>query len=156
MSDTSRETTTDRNATDRTATDREHNTGRTTHGSNRGKWLSGITSLIGLWIAASPFLYEVTDAMMWNNVLTGAGIFLIAGYNYYRITKGHTSSTGAMSLVMLLGLWALLSPFIMEIGADAEALRMSNIVSGLLTAALAGYVAYAARRMRAGTAAGTR
>lgn len=144
MSDASRETTTDRSTTDRSAM----------RGTDRGKWLSGVAALIGLWIAASPFVYGVAQAMMWNNVLTGAAIFLIAGYNYYRITKGHTSNTGAMSLVVLLGLWALLSPFLMAVGSNA--LTMSNIVSGLVTAGIAAYVAYAARRMRAGAAAGTR
>ena len=43
------------------------------------KWLSGIASLIGLWILISPFAFEATAAALWNNVLVRAAIFRVAG-----------------------------------------------------------------------------
>ena len=146
MSDANRETTTDR-TTERTAE-------RAARGSEMTKWLSGIASLVGLWIAVSPFVYEVTATARWNDLLVGAGIFLIAGYNFYRRTKGYATNVGAMSLVALLGLWTLLSPFVIEM--DSEAMTWSNVVSGLVAALLAAYVAYAGRDLRSGTAAETR
>ncbi len=128
------------------------------------KWLSGIVSLIGLWVAISPFVYEVMESMLWNNVLVGAAIFLLAGYNYYRIVSSHPTSTGVMSLVALLGLWILVAPFALEgtvamegLDVASDGLVWSNVVSGVLTAIFAAYIAYAAgSEMRAGTAAGTR
>ncbi|MDS0477614.1 SPW repeat protein [Natrinema sp. 1APR25-10V2] len=128
------------------------------------KWLSGFVSVIGLWIAVSPFLYSQDPAMFWNNVLIGAAIFLLAGYNYYRISSGHPTSTGVMSLVALLALWIVVSQWAIDGQFAIEALEVagigliwSNIVSGLVAAALAAYIAYAGGRdVRTGTAAGTR
>ncbi|WIV66531.1 SPW repeat domain-containing protein [Natrialbaceae archaeon AArc-T1-2] len=116
------------------------------------KWLSGIASLVGLWILVSPFVYAATDAGLWNNVIIGAAIFLIAGYNYYRIVNDYPTSVGAMSLVALLALWTIAAPFTFEIGVDA--LLWSNVVAGLLGLIFAGYVAYTGRRIRAGAPAG--
>ncbi|RQG89826.1 hypothetical protein EA462_07355 [Natrarchaeobius halalkaliphilus] len=128
------------------------------------KWLSGIVSLIGLWIAASPFVYEAVVAFTWNNVVIGGAIFLLAGYNYYRIVTDHPTSTSVMSLVALLALWTLVAPFALEgqfamegLEVAASALVWSNVVFGIIAAAMAAYIAYAGGRgVRAGTAAGTR
>ena len=127
------------------------------------KWLSGIISLIGLWIAVSPFVYEAMASLLWNNVIVGAAIFLLAGYNYYRIVTDHPTSVGVMSLVALLGLWILVAPFAIEgqiavegLEAAAEGLVWSSVVAGILTTVLAAYVAYAARGdVRTGAPAGT-
>ncbi|USZ70229.1 SPW repeat protein [Natronosalvus halobius] len=131
---------------------------RTTRTATRGnasgqKWLSGLVSLIGIWIAVSPFVYGTAETATWNNVLVGASIFLLAGYNYYRIQTAHPSSTPAMSLVAILGLWVLLSPFVLAYGTDTGGASWSTIVSGALTALLAGYVAYAGGRTPTGAGA---
>lgn len=127
------------------------------------KWLSGLVSLIGLWMAVSPVFYEQAASVLWNNMLIGAAIFLLAGYNYYRISDGHSTSTGVMSLVALLALWMGVSHF--AIGGEfamsglevaGQGLAWSNVVSGLIAAALSAYIAYTAgREVPRGTAAGT-
>ena len=128
------------------------------------KWLSGFVSLIGFWIAVSPTIYETAASITWNNTLVGGAIFLLAGYNYYRISNGSPTSTGVMSLVALLALWTVVAPFAFEgriamSGLDVAQLGLvsSNVVSGILMAALAAYIAYAGgSEVRTGTAAGTR
>lgn len=131
------------------------------------KWLSGIVSLIGLWVLISPFVYEAAASTLWNNVIVGGAVFLLAGYNYYRIVTGHPTSTGVMSLVVLLGLWTIVAPFAFAgefavgavAGADvaAEGLVWSNVVVGALGALIAAYVAYAAgREAPAGAPVGAR
>ncbi|PCR92588.1 SPW repeat protein [Natrinema ejinorense] len=128
------------------------------------KWLSGVVSLIGLWLAVSPFIYEAAQSMLWNNLLIGGAIFLLAGYNYYRITNGYATSAGVMSLVALLALWMMVSQFAIDgqfamdgLEAASQGLAWSNVVSGLLGAALSAYIAYTAGRdVPRGTAAGTR
>ena len=117
------------------------------------KWLSGFVPLIGLWIAVSPFVYGPAASMLWNNLLVGGAIFLLAGYNYYRLATAHPSSTGVMSLVALLGLWAFLSQWAIGgevamsgLEAASTGLIWSNIVSGLVAAALSAYVAYTGGR----------
>lgn len=115
------------------------------------KILSGIASLIGLWIVASPFVLESTATATWNNVIAGAAIFLLAGYNVYRMTNDWYANVAVASLVALMGLWALASPFLLEMGSDA--LLWSTAISGLVVAALAAYNAYA--NQSADTRAGT-
>lgn len=110
------------------------------------RWVSGLVSLIGLWIAVSPFLFDTTATALWNNVVVGLAIFLIAGYNYYRMARNHVASTGSASLVALLGLWALAAPFVIEF--ETETLAWSNVVAGILVALIAAYNAYASRRAR--------
>ncbi|WP_049923121.1 SPW repeat protein [Halopiger djelfimassiliensis] len=127
------------------------------------KWLSGIVSVIGLWIAVSPFVYETAMSITWNNLLVGGAVFLLAGYNYYRIITAHPTSTAVMSLVALLALWTLVSPFAIAgriamegLEVAAQGLVWSNVVSGLIAAVLAAYIAYAAgRAVRTGAPAGT-
>ncbi len=121
--------------------------GANAHGSDALMWISGIVSLLGLWIAASPFVYDTTVTALWNNLLIGAAVFLIAGYNYYRYTDGLPTSVGAMSLVAILGVWTLATPFVVEMVSDAA--FWSNVITGLLIALLAGYVAYAGRSVEA-------
>lgn len=49
------------------------------------KWVSAVVALVGLWVLASPFVYEATRTALWNDVVVGAAIVLLAGYNYYRV-----------------------------------------------------------------------
>lgn len=126
------------------------------------RWLSGFVALIGLWLAVAPFLYEATQAMLWNNLLVGGAIFLLAGYNYYRLANGYRTSVGVLSLVALLALWIAVSEFTVGNGfattgleVTGDAMLWNNAVAGLMAAVLSGYVAYAARKpVPTGTAAG--
>src|SRR6056297_1037338 len=132
-------------------------------GSDGEKWLSGFVSLIGLWIALSPFVYGPAASMLWNDLLVGGAIFLLAGYNYYRLTNADATSTGVMSLVALLGLWVFISQwaiggeFAMSgLEAASTGLIWSNILSGLVAAGLSAYIAYTGgREVPRGTAAQT-
>lgn len=107
------------------------------------KWVSGIVSLIGLWIFASPFLFETSNFSFWNNLVVGAAIFLIAGFTFYQLSNGMYASVGVLSLVVLLGLWTIVAPFVVDF--DTGALELSNIAAGFAVAILAGYEAYANR-----------
>ena len=149
-----------------TTDDRDPATGTTREqGEPEGqKWLSGIVSVIGLWIALSPAVYETTASIEWNNVLVGGAIFLLAGYNFYRIVNAYPTSTGVMSLVALLALWTLAAPFAIEgsvamsdLEVAQRGLVWSNVVCGIAMAAAAAYIAYAAgAEVPTGTATGTR
>jgi hypothetical protein len=146
-------------ATDDPTTDESHTRGRGEPAGQR--WLSGIVSLIGLWLAVSPLVYETGESVLWNNLLIGGAIVVLAGYNYYRISNGHSTSTGVVSLAALLALWLAVSHWVIAgqfaLGGLEEAstgLLWSNVVSGLVVAALSAYIAYAGDRemsMRAAT-----
>ncbi|SIR80839.1 SPW repeat-containing protein [Haladaptatus litoreus] len=131
---------------------RERTTRTTDTDTSNLKWLSGFVSLVGAWIFISSFIYPAMSiTSYWNNIIIGAAIFLVAGYNYYRMTKGLTASIGSSSFVALLGLWMILVPFVMTVGAAF----WSDIISGAIVAVIAGYNAYAGREARAGAPAGT-
>ncbi|WP_227377048.1 SPW repeat domain-containing protein [Haladaptatus halobius] len=131
---------------------REQTTRRTDTGESNLRWLSGFVSLVGAWIFISAFVYPTMSvASYWNNLIIGAAIFLVAGYNYYRMSKGLSASVGSSSFVALLGLWMILVPFVMAVG---EAF-WSDVISGVIVAVVAGYNAYAGRGTRTGATAGT-
>ncbi|WP_433631433.1 SPW repeat protein [Halomicrococcus sp. NG-SE-24] len=128
-------------------TERRRTTEQTTADSNL-KWLSGFVSLVGAWIFVSAFVYDTMSTVSyWNNVIVGLAIFLIAGYNYYRMTNGYEVSVGSAGFVALLGLWMILVPFVI---ADIGAAFWSDVISGIVVAGIAGYNAYAGREMRTG------
>lgn len=145
MSDT--QATPSDDGTDRTdRTDRRDRADRTDDGydtldTDMMQWVSALAALVGLWVVASPFIYEATDAAYWNNTLVGTGIFLLAGYNFVRMSRDRLALVGVAALVILLGLWVAASPFVIEMGSND--LELSTIASGLVIAALAAYNAYA-------------
>ena len=111
--------------------------------------ISGAAALIGLLLLASPFVFVATDTALWNHVIVGAAIFLLAGFNYYRVSNGMTSLMSAIGLIVLLGAWTIIAPFAFEIGSTE--LFWSTIVIGVLTLILGGSIATSERRLRAGT-----
>lgn len=158
-SDTIRERT-DRRGTDRSewagAADRDRDERGIGQGADQGalRWLSGVVSLVGLWLAASAFVYETTTAALWNNAVVGAAIFLLAGYGFYRLARDRRPDVGSTGLAALLGLWAVIAPFLLSYPSDA--LVWSTVASGVAVAVLSGYNAYESRRSTATGTTGSR
>ncbi|WP_336344674.1 SPW repeat protein [Halalkalicoccus ordinarius] len=105
------------------------------------QWLSAIVALVGLYLVASPFIFEATETAIWNDRLVGTAIFLLGGYNFYRLSKDQLGRSSIASLAALLGLWALISPYVIEMGSTE--LARSTVISGLIIAVLSAYSAYA-------------
>lgn len=133
MSNTKNESETDRH--------QQENRSRDTLNTDAMKWLSALVALIGLFLVASPFIFEATETAVWNNSLVGTAIFALAGYNFIRLSKDRLASVGVASLITLLGLWALASPYFIEMGSDE--LANATMISGLLVALFSAYNAYA-------------
>ena len=106
--------------------------------------LSGVTALLGAIIIAVPFLFVATETAVWNNVIVGAAILILAGFNFWRLSANRASYAGVAALVTLLGIWALIAPFIIEMGS--EALLWTTAIAGILVAAMAGYHTYTVQR----------
>ena len=123
--------------------DRTTETGRrrNTLNTDTMQWVSAIVALAGLGLVAYPFMFEATEQAIWNDTLVGTAIFLTAGYNFYRLSKDRLASVGVASLATLLGLWALVSPAIIEMGSSE--LAATTAAGGLIAAALSAYNAYA-------------
>ncbi|OIB55503.1 SPW repeat domain-containing protein [Natrialba sp. SSL1] len=128
-----------------TPTDTESTSGteatRDTLNTDTMQWVSAIVALAGLGLIAYPFMFESTEAAIWNDTMTGTAVFLLAGYNFYRLTKDRLANVAVASLATLLGLWALVSPAVIEMGSNE--LAMTTAGGGLLIAVLSAYSAYA-------------
>lgn len=145
MSDT-RDTETDR------VTETDHT--RRTINTDAMQWLSALVALIGLYLVASPFVFEATEAAMWNDTLVGTAIFALAGYNFVRLWRDQLANVGAASLAAVLGLWMVVVPAFLEMGSDE--LATGTAVSGLLVALLSAYSAYANNKADVPERTGTR
>lgn len=117
---------------------------RDTLNTDMMKWVSAIVALAGLGLIAYPLMFEATEVAFWNDIIVGAAIFLFAGYNFVRLRRDRLASVGAASLTTLLGLWALASPAVMEMGSSELAITTAG--GGLLAAVLSAYNAYANRK----------
>ncbi|WP_121742084.1 SPW repeat protein [Natronorubrum halophilum] len=122
-------------------TDRDDERNRDTLNTDTMQWVSALVALVGLYLVASPFIFEATDAATWNDTLVGTGIFLLGGYNFYRMSRDRLASVGVASLAILLGLWAVVSPYVIDMGSSE--LATGTTISGVVVALLAAYNAYA-------------
>ena len=136
----------------RTATERADH--RNTLNTDTMQWLSALVALIGLYVVASPFIFDATEQAIWNDTLVGTGIFLLAGYNFVRLSRDRLASDGVASLAVLLGLWLLVSPGVIEMGSNT--LATGTAASGLATAVLSAYNAYANKKADAPDRVGAR
>ena len=121
--------------------------------TERGKGLSAIVALLGLWMIVESILFDLVAAQFWNDLIVGVLLLAVGGYNYYRRADEDLGSVAAASVAAVLGLWLIAAPFLF--GADVGFTEAANdlafwndIVVGLLALALGAYSAYAARDQR--------
>ena len=74
------------------------------------KSASGINVLLGCWLIVSPwiFSYAGNQGGMWNSIVAGIIVLLVAANRIYSPRSGVTLSW----LNLLLGLWTIASPWI--------------------------------------------
>lgn len=98
-------------------------------------WKNWVTIVLGLWLAASPWLiggpaHSENLAMVWNCVLTGGGIAVFAGWAVAAPKEVWQEWT-----VVLLAVWLLIAPNTLDY--DIPILTWNNVAVGLATAILA-------------------
>lgn len=118
--------------------------------NERGKWLSALIALLGLWMVAQAIALDLTAAQFWNDVLVGALLVGVGGYNYTRRADERFANTAVALVAVAAGLWLIVAPFVL--GAEAGLTETTNelgfyndILVGLLAIGLGGYSAYKAR-----------
>lgn len=116
----------------------------------RGKWLSAIIALLGAWMILQTFLFEMVASQFWNDIIVGALLLGVGGYNYSRRGRDQVGSAGAAAIAALLGLWLIAAPFMF--GWDAGTTEAANplvfwndVVVGLIALGVGAFSAYAAR-----------
>lgn len=108
--------------------------------SRKARWMSGINVLAGAWLFVAPFVlgYVALRAALWNDMLVGATIFLLALVR--AITPGHSPALSWVNV--LLGLWLIVAPFALLYGSmgttsGPAAATGNDIVVGIIVLALA-------------------
>lgn len=121
--------------------------------NERGKGLSAIIAILGIWMIIEAFLFDIVPAQFWNDAIVGVLLLAVGGYNYYRRADEELGSVAAASVAALLGAWLIAAPFLF--GADAGFTEAANdlafwndIVVGLIALVVGAYSAYAARDQR--------
>ena len=103
--------------------------------TRRIKWPIGIAALFGAWMFVSAFALGMPSGRFWNDVVVGAVIAIVAAYSAYT-SRGSRSASG---LATLLGLWAIVTPFVY---AGGTTMLYSDVITGIVVAVLAGYDTY--------------
>lgn len=106
------------------------------------KWMSWINGVLGLWFLIAPFTfgYSGSRVALWNSVIVG---LLIAAFAFWEASTEETA--GASWSVSVLGIWMVFAPYLLGYAAITAAF-WSNLIVGLVVAALAGYQAMQAPR----------
>ena len=94
--------------------------------------------LLGVWVIIFPFIldakFSIAAPMYWSNILSGGYLVVLA-------LAGPGGYAGLQFAAALLGVWVIISPFILDAKFSIAApMYWSNIVSGgyLMVLALAG------------------
>ncbi|MFC4447574.1 SPW repeat domain-containing protein [Halorussus aquaticus] len=117
------------------------------------KWLSGANALLGLWLFLVPtFVWGVSGANYWNDLLIGAAIAILGAYGFYAATDEGVVPRWSSGLNALLGLWTIAAAFVWTLAGVAF---WNAVVVGVLVAAFGGYNAYAGTKATEETTAPT-
>lgn len=116
------------------------------------KWLTGIAAIVGLWVIATPFVWDVPATFLWLAVVVGVGITVLSAYTAYRAHTVGRVSRWVAYLAGFGGLFFILAPYAFQISEPN--LLLNNFVAGGLVAILAGYSGYVAPAVSAPTARG--
>ena len=102
---------------------------------------SALNVLAGIWLIISPWVLGFTDLRvpLWDTLLVGIAVLVLAA-----IRLGTSGTTGLSWVNLLLGIWLIISPFVL--GFTAASAAMSNaIVLSILVGIFSLWAALATR-----------
>jgi hypothetical protein len=107
---------------------------RAAGGADAVRVASGLNVIAGIWLILAPFIlgYWELSAAMWNNVIVGALVLVMAGTR----AANPMAMPGLSWVNVALGIWLILSPFALG-HAEYETILWNNIVLGVIVASLA-------------------
>ncbi|MEX1112628.1 MAG: SPW repeat protein [Candidatus Andersenbacteria bacterium] len=96
---------------------------------------SGIDMVAGLWLIIAPFVlgYAATTAALWNDVIFGIAIVLLAGSR--EVGEGYRYAWPSW-LNAIIGVWLIIAPFAIGYSFIQEAL-WNSVIIGIAVALLA-------------------
>jgi hypothetical protein len=84
-----------------------------------------VQMVLGLWLIFSPFIlgFSAHRAAMWNNIAVGlACLFLATGSKW--------EDGGYQALIVPIGIWLFMSPFVL--GLSSAAFALNNIITAFV------------------------
>src|SRR6185369_3281936 len=89
---------------------------------------SGINILLGIWLILAPFVlgYASLQVAMWNDIILGALVLAIAMIRTFGTALGTASWVN-----VVLGIWLVIAPFVLNYG-DNPSPRWNDIILGML------------------------
>lgn len=130
----------------------EKATGRT-NPEQRGRGISVAVVGLGAWLLVGTLLFDLPAGPLWNDLLVGAALIGLGGYNFYRRTEERFGSVAVGAFTALLGLWTLVAPFVFDPNAGVQSTGpalWNAVVVGALVSLLGFYSAVEARRSDTG------
>jgi hypothetical protein len=99
---------------------------RTTTG--QVKIASGLNVLLGIWLFIAPFLLGYSDvaAALWNDIIVGAIVLILAGIRVWKPMHNRWLSWTNV----LLGIWLAIAPFILGY-TEITAALWNDIIVGV-------------------------
>lgn len=115
--------------------------------SKTGKYVSGASALLGVWLAFSVlFVFGTESAHFWNDVIVGGAILVLAGYNFVTTDEYESVTIGVSLLVGLLGAWTIIAAVNFTVaGTTGDLLFWSDALTGGLVFLLSAYNIYQGR-----------
>lgn len=92
---------------------------------------SGSNVVLGIWLIIAPFIlgYTIITAAMWNDILVGLAVVILAGIRVSRPTANSWLSWANV----VLGVWLIIAPF--ALGYTGTIALWNDMVVGLVVAA---------------------
>lgn len=90
---------------------------------------AGLTMLAGLWLAISPWMLgfnAALEALTMSNLIAGLALALLA----LAFGAAYSRTHGLLWVTPLIGVWAIITPWIAAAGAVSAGTIVSNIITG--------------------------
>jgi uncharacterized membrane protein YdfJ with MMPL/SSD domain len=100
------------------------------------KGVSWLNFILGVWLIVSPFvlLYRGISQALYDNIIVGILVAILA---IWRALAEETDGMTVVSWVMaLLGLWTLISPFVLGYSQTRNAM-VNDVIVGIVVGILA-------------------
>lgn len=106
------------------------------------RWVTLAIGGLGIWLVAAPFVLGAPMIDVWNDVIVGGALSLLAGHSRaYERERGKPSQWIA-GVLTALGVWQFFVPFLIGVTGLP---RWNDVAVGVVVSAFAGYNAYAAQ-----------
>lgn len=98
---------------------------------NKTHWQDWVSTLVGIWLFATPLIFGGESAVVWNFLIVGALVTALA------LSEFSVFNRFSEWAIAALGTWMMLAPRIMDFAS--ETLTWNAVICGAVLIALAGW-----------------